>query len=125
MKTTIAIAALMLFAVSAGAQDQKTPQQRAKARTERLTTVLELTPEQAAKVEALNLKQAQEMEARRKEHEARRDAMRSDMKSKREQHDAEMKAILNAEQYTKWKALTDQQHDRARERRQMKQERKH
>lgn len=105
MKTTIAFTTLLLIATAARAQDQKTPEQRAKQRTERLTTVLELTPEQAAKVEALNLKQAQEMESRRKAHEARHEAMRSEMKAKREAHDAEMKAILTPEQYAKWQAL--------------------
>jgi len=105
MKTTIAFATLLLVATTGWAQEQQSPEQRAKKRTERLTTVLELTPEQAAKVEALSLKHAQEMESRRQAKEARREAMQTEMKAKREAHEAEMKAILTPEQFTKWQAL--------------------
>ena len=83
----------------------------AKVRTERLTTLLELTPEQAAKLNALHLAHAQEAEARRAEHEAKRDAMRAEMKAKRERHQAEMKSILTAEQYAKWEALNAQREE--------------
>ena len=86
----------------------------AKVRTERLTTLLELTPEQAAKLNALHLAHAQEAEARRAQHEAKREAMRAEMKAKRERHQAEMKSILTAEQLAKWEALNAQREEHGR-----------
>jgi protein CpxP len=110
MNKHIIIAAGLLFAGAAVAQDrqQRSPEELAKARTERLTTVLELTPEQAAKVQALHLKHAQEAEAQRARMKAEREAKRAEMAKKREQQEAELKAILTAEQYTKWQAMREQ-----------------
>lgn len=104
------MAAALLIAGAATAQDrqQRSPEEMAKARTERLTTVLELSPEQAAKVEAMHLQQAKEAQAQRAEHEAKREAKRAAMEQKRAQHEAEMKAILTPEQFVKWQALRDQ-----------------
>jgi Spy/CpxP family protein refolding chaperone len=113
MRNTI-IAAMLLFSATAAAQDKakRSPEEMAKARTERLTTVLELTPEQAAKVNALHLAHAQEAEARRTQQEAKREAMRAEMNAKRERHQAEMKSILTAEQFAKWEALNAQRKER-------------
>jgi periplasmic protein CpxP/Spy len=118
MRTTI-IAAMLLFSASLSAQDKakRSPEEMANVRTERLTTVLELTPEQAAKVNALHLAHAQEAEARRAQHEAKREAMRAEMKAKRERHQANMKSILTAEQYAKWEALNAQREEHGNQRR--------
>ncbi|HRD54575.1 MAG TPA: hypothetical protein PKY96_18190, partial [Flavobacteriales bacterium] len=82
------------------------PEESAKARTERLATVLELTPEQKAKVQALHEQQAREAAARMAE-----------MEKKRAEHDAQMKGILTAEQYAKWQAMNEQRKERMHERR--------
>jgi len=118
MRTTI-IVAMLLLSASLSAQDKakRSPEEMAKVRTERLTTVLELTPDQAAKVNALHLAHAQEAEARRAQNEAKREAMRSEMEAKRERHQAEMKSILTAEQYAKWEALNAQREERGTQRR--------
>lgn len=123
----IVIVASLLVAGIAGAQDrqQRSPGERAKARTERLATVLELTPDQSAKVEALHLKQAQQAEARRAQRKAEGEAMRAEMEKRRAQHEAEMKAILTVEQYTKWQAMREQRKEGTEQRGGMKEERKH
>ena len=78
MKKLMIIAALASMTVAAQAQekDRKTPQERAKLRTEHMTKELELSPEQQAKVEAINLKYADRVEAVRAEREAERTAKR-------------------------------------------------
>jgi len=106
MKKLMIIAALASMTVAAQAQekDRKTPQERAKLRTEHMTKELELSPEQQAKVEAINLKYADRVEAVRAEREAERTAKRDAAEAMHGAHDAEMKAVLTADQYTKWVA---------------------
>lgn len=106
MKKLMIIAALASMTVAAQAQekDRKTPQERAKLRTEHMTKELELSPEQQAKVEAINLKYADRVEAVRAEREAERTAKREAAEAMHAAHDAEMKAVLTADQYTKWVA---------------------
>lgn len=106
MKKLMIIAALASMTLAAQAQekDKKTPQERAKMRTEHMAKELGLSPEQQAKVEAINLKYADQVEAVRSEREAERTAKREAAKAMHDAHDAEMKAVLTAEQYTKWVA---------------------
>jgi len=106
MKKLMIIAVLAGMSVAAQAQDKerKTPQERAQIRTERLAKELELTPDQKAKVEAINLKFADQAEAVRAEREAERAEMRKEGKAVRDAHDAEMKAVLTPAQYAKWTA---------------------
>ena len=106
MKNLMIIALLASMTVAAQAQekDRKTPQERAKLRTEHMTKELELSPEQQAKVEAINLKYADRVEAVRAEREAERTAKREAAEAMHAAHDAEMKAVLTADQYTKWVA---------------------
>jgi protein CpxP len=100
----IALLASMTVAAQAQEKDRKTPQERAKLRTEHMTKELELSPEQQAKVEAINLKYADRVEAVRAEREAERTAKREAAEAMHAAHDAEMKAVLTADQYTKWVA---------------------
>lgn len=100
----IALLASMTVAAQAQEKDRKTPQERAKLRTEHMTKELELSPEQQAKVEAINLKYADQVEAVRAESEAERTAKREAAEAMHAAHDAEMKAVLTADQYTKWVA---------------------
>lgn len=107
MMKHILVAVCLLFAGAACAQEraQRSPEDMAKARTERLTTVLELTPEQQAKVHAMHVQQAKEAEARRTERQAKREQAKAGMLAKRQQHEQEMKSILSEEQYAKWQAM--------------------
>jgi Spy/CpxP family protein refolding chaperone len=104
MKKLMMIAVLVGLTVAAQAQDKerKTPEERAQMRTEHMTKELGLSAEQAAKVQAINLKYADQGEELRKEREGDHAEARKDGKAMRDAHDAEMKAVLTPEQYTKW-----------------------
>lgn len=106
MKKLVMMLALAAATVGVQAQDKdhKTPQERAQMQTGRMTKELSLTTEQAAKVEAINLKYANEFEAKRADQKKEREAVRAEGKSIRDAHDAELKAVLTPEQYTQWQA---------------------
>lgn len=112
--------------VAAHAQDKaaKTPQERAKVRTERMTKELALSPEQAAKVEAINAKYADKVDGLRAEREADRTQERKEGKAMRDAHDVEMKAVLTPEQYAKWTAKKEEMKGRNMERRKEMHEKK-
>ncbi|MGV3638224.1 MAG: hypothetical protein ACO1NQ_11345 [Flavobacteriales bacterium] len=126
MKKLMIIAALASMTVAAQAQEKarKTPEERAKARTERMTKELSLSPEQQAKVEAINLKYADQVEAVRAEHEAERTAKRDAAKAMHDAHDAEMKAVLTPDQYTKWVAQKEEARAKHHERRKQMREKR-
>ncbi len=121
----VAVLASMTLAAQAQEKEKRTPQERAKARTEHMTKELALSPEQQAKVEAINLKYADQVEAVRSEREAERTAKREAAKAMHDAHDAEMKAVLTADQYTKWVAKKQEAKAKQMEKRkQMREERK-
>ncbi len=126
MKKLMIITVLAGMTMAAQAQDkaQRTPEERAKMRTERLTKELELTPEQATKVQAINVKYADKVDEARKEREADRAEVRKEAKTMHDAHDAEMKAVLTADQYAKWTARKEEMKARHMERRGKHQERK-
>lgn len=85
--------------------ESKSPEEHAKARTERLTQQLDLSKSQARKVEALYLKQAKEREMARAQHtkgEKRNPHHREQIKAARAQHQAELKGILSKKQYAQY-----------------------
>ncbi len=103
MTIRISLIILTLFlAATVLAQPQRmTPQER----TDQLAKQLALSDSQKVKVLALFNKQA---EARKKAFEdakGDREAMRATMQKMRDETAKEMKAILTAEQYTKWDKL--------------------
>ncbi|HRF79144.1 MAG TPA: hypothetical protein PL070_03575 [Flavobacteriales bacterium] len=106
MKKLMIIAVLAGLTVATQAQDKarKSPEERAKMRTEHMAKELELTPEQKAKVEAINLKYAGKATELRKEREAERTEARKEGKAMHDAHDAEMKTVLTPDQYTRWQA---------------------
>lgn len=106
MKQLLMTAMLAVMTVVAQAQDKerKTPEERAKMRTEHMTEELGLSADQAARVEAINLKYAGQGEALRKQREVERAEARKNGKALRDAHDAEMKDALSTEQYAKWQA---------------------
>lgn len=103
MKTKRVLAFTLLFAafsvVAIFAQRPNfTPEQRAKAMTERMKKQLNLNDDQVAKLETLNLQFVQEqMKAR----EAGGD-VRADMRAAADKHDAALKGILTPDQFQKW-----------------------
>lgn len=113
------IAAFVGATMAAHAQEKvsKDPEERAKARTERMTKELGLSPEQAAKVDAINLKYADKGAELRKEQEAARTEARKEAKAMRDAHDVELKAVLTPDQYTKWTARKEEMKKEHQERR--------
>lgn len=103
--TMISIAAATTVSAQHGCgggagRDEPTEEQM-NQRLDRLKLLLDLTPDQEAKVKALAAKHAKEAEADRAK-------MREEHLKRMEAHKAEMKAILTAEQYAKFEALQEE-----------------
>lgn len=105
----IMVAALAIFTMGIGnaqtetskklektEREEKSPMERAKRQTENLAKKLELTPEQSAKVEAINLKYAESEKAEKAER-----------KAKRDQHQAEIRSVLTEYQAGKFDAHSE------------------
>jgi len=76
---------------------QMTPEERAAKRAERMKETLNLTPEQAAKLQTAQTQFAKEKKQIREESHQK-------MKAQREAYDAQLKTILTPEQYQKLQA---------------------
>ena len=114
----IFIAALLFVGIVSFAQDvtQKeklTPEQRTEKHLQKLTSELSLDKKQQEEVKQLLAERsakAQKFRDSRKDSktkptDAEREAFKKQMIAEKEANDAKMKAILNADQYTKWTAL--------------------
>lgn len=89
---------------------QKSPEELAALRAERLKISLELTDDQTKKVEsALLLKMTKSKEIRAKYPEDR-DAAKKEMRPIQQQFKATMKEILTEEQYLKWQEMKKKHH---------------
>ena len=99
----------LLFLTVTGLTAQRGPGS-VEERTERLTKLLELTPEQAARVLELNQTLAAEMEELRSQTQDTRKAVQ-------EAHRQAMEAILNDEQQAKLEALLARREERRGDRR--------
>ncbi len=94
---------------------QKSPEELAKMRTDRMAQRLELNDSQKNQLQALNIRQAQEMKAMRESHKAtgektpeQRAQMQEARKASHEKWQADLKGILSAEQYAKYEADREQ-----------------
>lgn len=103
-------------------RDQKeklTPEQRSEKYLQKLTSDLNLDQKQQEQVKQLlaerNAKAEKFRDARKdsktKPTAEEREAFKKEMKAEKESNDAKMKAILNADQYTKWTALKKEHKD--------------
>jgi hypothetical protein len=118
------IAALLFVGIVSFAQDinQKpvqnqreklTPEQRNEKHLQKLTSDLSLDKKQQEQVKQLLAERSAKAEkfkdarkdSKTKPTDAEREAFKKQMKTEKEANDAKMKAILNADQYTKWTAL--------------------
>jgi hypothetical protein len=113
-KTSIAFVAAvgsLLFTLAASAQFDElkntTPEQRAKALTEMMTTQLGLTPEQTGKVAELNLTYANKMDPLIKGSAGPFVRMR-EMKQINQAKEAQLKQILTPQQFEKYLASKEQ-----------------
>lgn len=121
MKPTKAILFSLLFVVATGAVtaqrgEDRDPAERIEKQTERLATVLELSPEQTEKVQAINESFAGEVASAREDLRKERESMRETVKAAAEKRTAEMKALLTADQLTKFEALQEKRKERMEER---------
>lgn len=90
-------------------REHPSPEEMAKKQVERLTEVLDLTAEQAKKIEAINLKYLKEGKAKRDamrdKKEQEREAMKAERKKVMDAHNAEIKTVLNEMQYAKYEGF--------------------
>lgn len=107
--------------------ERKSPEERAKARTERMTKELGLSKAQEKKVEALYLKEAKERQTKRadfrkenRQNSANREQMRSEMMAAHKRHNEELKNILDKKQYAKYEEQQAQRHEQMKARHQEK-----
>lgn len=111
------------------ARDQKermTPEQRNEKQLQKLTSELTLDANQQAQVKQLLADRSAKAEKMREARQASKDsgtkptaaereAFKKEMIAERDANDAKMKSILNADQYTKWKKIQEENKDKARE----------
>ncbi|MBB3186366.1 DUF4890 domain-containing protein [Microbacter margulisiae] len=116
MKTKRFLTFMVLFAAlsmgaafAQGFNSQLTPEQRAKQMTERMKKQLNLTDDQVAKIDSVNLKFAQDMMKARESGD-----MRSAMRTCIEEQNTALKAILTPDQMKTWedarKAMMERMH---------------
>lgn len=90
--------------------ERRSPEERAAARTERMTKELGLNKAQARKVEALYLKQAKDKDAMRSRFKKgdRNADFRKEMMASHKRHNEELKSILDKKQYAKYEEQREQ-----------------
>jgi len=121
------IAALLVVGLTTFAQDKKerprradmekmTPEQRSERRLERMKTELNLDEKQQEQVKQLFAEQDKKWEANRGEMQNRREMSREKMEEERKMMNDKMKAILNPEQFKKWKENQEKRRQRMQER---------
>lgn len=122
---------LPLFIITVGiltAQDEgrMTPEERAKFQTEKMTEQLGLTPEQAEKIHAINLKYA--TQANEKLSEAKADGKKGKrgkgVKKHLKARDKEIQGVLNKEQKKKFKKTRKHQKDKMKDRQKKRKDRR-
>ncbi|MFC0778907.1 hypothetical protein [Flavobacterium sp. HJSW_4] len=123
------IAAMLFVGIASFAQAQKerlTPEQRNEKHLQKLTTELNLDANQQTQVKQLladrSAKAEKLRDARQEQKEngtkltaAEKEAFKKEMIAEKEANDAKMKSILNADQYTKWKTIQEENKDKAKE----------
>ena len=77
----------------------KTPEERAQAMTDRMSTRLGLSADQKAKVQALNLEKARKMSAIQEKRATERKQAHEEAKAYRQDWDNQLKTILSTDQY--------------------------
>jgi len=92
-----------------GQRQQMTPEERAKAQTERLETLLKLTAAQKTKVQAIELEYAKETSALRQNNQGGdREAMREALQKLSTKRDTKYKEVLTADQFKKYQEDNEQ-----------------
>lgn len=105
-------ASITFAAAQPGGGQRMSPEERAKATTERLTNLLSLKEEQKTKIGAIELDLNKQMEAKRQSIQGDREAMRAAMQEIDKVRDEKYKAVLTADQFKKY--LNDKEERRQR-----------
>lgn len=103
----LVLVSLFVFSVSAQRPDRNpkmTPEDRASKQTEMMTKQLDLTADQQAKIQEINLKYSQQMAAQQGQAKEDRQQNMENMKAQMEAKNAEIKQVLTPEQFEKWQA---------------------
>jgi len=109
-KIIFSIGLLLISLASFAQQSDKTPQQKAQEKTQRLTGELSLTADQSTKVQTIFLQQETQAATIRSKYASADDksGMRAEMKPIHEQTDNSLKQVLTADQYTKYQTIKEQ-----------------
>ncbi|KAA0210575.1 MAG: hypothetical protein OZ913_00490 [Ignavibacteriaceae bacterium] len=94
----------------------KTPEERATQRVERMKQNLDLSETQASQIYDILLPHFREVEAKRNEMKTERDKRRDEMKSKREELKTKIDAVLTDEQKDKIEKLRSEKMNKERNR---------
>jgi hypothetical protein len=110
---------MLAFAVTGWSQPRRSEEQmeqRIKAQVEQLTAELNLSDEQASKIQELLMEESRQMRELWSGGSRNREEMRERMMNIRSDTDKKVKDILSGEQYTGWEKWRQQQRERMRER---------
>ena len=102
---SIMLAATITFAAAQQRQGQgqrQTPEESAKAYTERMETLLKLNADQKTKIDAINLDLAKQMSVQRQNNQGNREAMTKAMQDIEKKRDEKYKPVLTADQFKKY-----------------------
>lgn len=90
-----------------GRHQHRSPEEKAKFHSQRMSKELGLTNDQTIKVQQILMARGQEMKAAHDQapDAAKRDQMREQMKANHAKYDAQFKQVLTPEQYTKYTAM--------------------
>lgn len=128
-KTVLVLTILLSFTTFAQEkkgknQEKRTPEEKVQMQVARLTKELNLSEKQIAQVQLLTEKRVsnrdgfkEKKEEIKKANKEEKEALRATMKKEQEIAKAEMKAILTAEQYTKWESNLEDRKEKMMEKR--------
>lgn len=124
MKKLILSAVATVFAISSFAQDgtktQKTPEEVATKRADKLKTELTLSDEQRTKVYTIILDNTTKVRAVKARYPNDKKAAKAEIKPLRETCDASIKSVLTPEQVTKWEQLKKEKKEQHKEKKKQK-----
>lgn len=104
--------AILISTVAFGQErKQRSPEERAKQYTDRVTEQLDLTPEQQKKFYDMTLEDSKARMTAQADRKADRETMRKRMEERRQK----LEAILTPEQLTRYKALRSEQMNKRRD----------
>jgi periplasmic protein CpxP/Spy len=86
-------------------REPKSAEERAQALTKRMEKTLALSADQTSKVEAINLEKSRKIDALRGKYTNDRRQGFQEMRTIRQEWDNELKAVLSADQFTKYQQL--------------------